>query len=46
MKRAVDNDPLWVKALTAFAGVVAGVIAFVVLWFIRDWWTHYSPWAS
>ncbi|WP_313036501.1 hypothetical protein [Stenotrophomonas acidaminiphila] len=32
----------------AFNGsaVLAGLLAAAMIWFIRDWWTHYGPWAS
>lgn len=46
MKSAAGSDPLWVKALVVVGGGILGLLAAIAIWFVRDWWTHYGPWAS
>lgn len=37
---------LWKWVLFNGSAVLAAFLLLVVWWFIRDWWTHYGPWAS
>lgn len=36
----------WKWVLFNGSAALAALLLLVVWWFVRDWWTHYGPWAS